>query len=390
MYEHQQIGCKRRKKHLRKLSVLLTVCLIIGTVFMSVYYRRWKTEIHIQQEWLDSVLIREKKWILQNQGSEGEIYMNGSKAGDINPYFACVAAVGLLAETENCPVSEEEIDAVRRYLNWHTRILRETDGKMGIYRKKSGKIVYVDKADSEDGYLGMYLWLMGKYLKKAGNAEKPEYYQEGIRIALDRIQNLMKNGTTQVSEENTTVYLMDNLEVWKGLYEFESSDSAEKNEVSVMCKDLQKQIEKVFWDEQRKRWKILQDSEQLHPEEFYPDAIAQIYPLIYGFPIKDKKEQKKLYQWFTEKFQWQTMNKQRKGFVWTMTGMAAAQLGDINNLRSLIKNYEAEYSSIRKYPLYTGEAGWICQECEKLYQLYEDSYLFFLPQLIQAKNKSTC
>ena len=25
----------------------------------------------------------------------------------------------------------------------------------------------------------------------------------------------------------------------------------------------------------------------------------------------------------------------------------------------------------RKYPLYTGEAGWICMECEKLYRLYE-------------------
>lgn len=24
-----------------------------------------------------------------------------------------------------------------------------------------------------------------------------------------------------------------------------------------------------------------------------------------------------------------------------------------------------------KYPLYTGEAGWICMECEKLYGLYE-------------------
>ena len=30
-------------------------------------------------------------------------------------------------------------------------------------------------------------------------------------------------------------------------------------------------------------------------------------------------------------------------------------------------NYETEYCKKRKYPLYTGEAGWICMECEKLY-----------------------
>ena len=37
----------------------------------------------------------------------------------------------------------------------------------------------------------------------------------------------------------------------------------------------------------------------------------------------------------------------------------------------LIGNYEAEYCENRKYPLYTGEAGWICMECGKLYGLYE-------------------
>ncbi len=54
-----------------------------------------------------------------------------------------------------------------------------------------------------------------------------------------------------------------------------------------------------------------------------------------------------------------------------MTGMAAAQMGDINNLVELIGNYETECCENRKYPLYTGEAGWICMECEKLYRLYE-------------------
>ena len=46
-------------------------------------------------------------------------------------------------------------------------------------------------------------------------------------------------------------------------------------------------------------------------------------------------------------------------------------MGDISNLEELIGNYETEYCKERKYPLYTGEAGWICMECEKLYGLYE-------------------
>ena len=42
-------------------------------------------------------------------------------------------------------------------------------------------------------------------------------------------------------------------------------------------------------------------------------------------------------------FQWQKLNKKRTGFLWAMTGMAAAQMGDINNLVELIGNYETEY-----------------------------------------------
>lgn len=49
------------------------------------------------------------------------------------------------------------------------------------------------------------------------------------------------------------------------------------------------------------------------------------------------------------------------------------RLQNINNLVELIENYETEYckGKERKYPLYTGEVGWICMECEKLYELYE-------------------
>ena len=49
------------------------------------------------------------------------------------------------------------------------------------------------------------------------------------------------------SEENTTVYLMDNLEVWKGLYELEHAGLKDMQAVSEMRKKLQAQIEKLFW-----------------------------------------------------------------------------------------------------------------------------------------------
>ena len=371
MHKHKQSQCKRKVKHRKSVMVLIIFCITVCIAFMFAYYQNLKKEIAVRQEWLETVLPREKKWILENQGPEGEIYMNGSKAGDVNPYFACMAALGLLAETKSCPVTETEQKAVGRYLDWHTGILLETDGKMGVYRKEGGKLTYKEKADSEDGYLGMYLFLMGKYLEKTESTDLPESWKKGIGLALKKIQSLMQDGMTQVSEENTTVYLMDNLEVWKGLYELELAGLEDTQTIREMRKKIQERIEKIFWDDANQRWRIIGNSDRYHQTEFYPDGVAQIYPLIYEFPVKEKKKQKVLYEQFTERFQWQKLK--RTGFVWAITGMAAAQMRDINNLVELVGNYETEYGKgkERKYPLYTGEAGWICMECEKLYGLYE-------------------
>ena len=137
MHEHKHNQCKRKVKHRKNVMKLIIFCITVGISLMFIYYQNLRKEIDARQKWLETVLTGEKKWILENQGPEGEFYMNGSKAGDVNPYFACMAALGLLAETKNCPITETEKKAVGRYLDWHIGILLETDGKMGIYRKKS-------------------------------------------------------------------------------------------------------------------------------------------------------------------------------------------------------------------------------------------------------------
>ena len=123
----------------------------------------------------------------------------------------------------------------------------ETDGKMGIYRKEGGELIYKEKADSEDGYLGMYLFLWENIWKRQKVQTCRKSWKNGISLALKKIQSLMQDGITQVSEENTTVYLMDNLEVWKGLYELELAGLEDTQAISEIRKKIQKQIEKIFW-----------------------------------------------------------------------------------------------------------------------------------------------
>ena len=129
----------------------------------------------------------EKKWILENQGPEGEFYMNGSKAGDVNPYFACMAALGLLAETKNCPITETEKKLLAGIWTGIPGFCWKQMEKWDLQERR-GKLIYKEKADSEDGYLGMYLFLMVKYLERQ-KVQTCRNTGKGISLALKKIQS---------------------------------------------------------------------------------------------------------------------------------------------------------------------------------------------------------
>ena len=117
----------------------------------------------------------------------------------------------------------------------------------------------------------MYLFLWENIWKKteyrpAGNTEK------GISLALKKIQSLMQDGITQVSEENTTVYLMDNL-AWKGLYELEHAGLKDAGN-PVKCAAATGTDRKAIWNDANQRWRIIENSDLYHQKEFYPDGVV--------------------------------------------------------------------------------------------------------------------
>lgn len=370
---------KGRKRICTIFIVFMVFVLIFGTV-IQIKTNNQKCEERMQA--IRQALTREKKWILKNQGEDGVIYMNGALAGDVNPYFSCQAALGLLAkcsDEKEIEKRETEIQSVLRYLNWHSEQLLETDGIMGIYRKNGDKIQIVAKADSVDAYLGVYLELLGKYLMATSSAKGLLWWREASDLAICKLEELMDDGLTRVSSENDTKYLMDNLEVWRGivvweecmrLYENTGISSALQDRVAAMRKTLEKKIPEIFWDKENGRWRVMAGDAEIKKDVFYPDGVAQIYPLIVGFPIKNLRIQKRLYRDFTESFQWQELMEKDTNFIWSMVGMSAAEVGDDEGLYKFLKSYERVVSISRKYPLYTGEAGWICREYERAYENY--------------------
>lgn len=378
------------------------ICIIAAVIFFlfmlaAAYYfadqsfmRRNREKYAMDLEWLASVISSEKQWIRQNQGGDGQIYMNGEKAGDINPYFSCHAALGLLESTGSLAPSDADIAAVRDYLNWHTARLIESGGITGTYRYTDGSLVRTKKADSVDAYLGTYLELLGKYALTCGSAKTLEHWDDGVSLAVSTLRKLTFGSLTNVSFKNDTQYMMDNLEVWKGLCVLESCFQAgvlpEKGlsqiraDADAMRQGLESAVTEVFWNGELGCWRVTPDDSGFDGEKFYPDGIAQIYPLIFGFPVENGERQAQLYRQFTDKFAWQEIRSDGKTFLWAMTSLAAANAGDTGTLKTFLKNYEEMTLRSRAYPLYTGEAGWVCRSSAALYKIYSaemNRHLFF-------------
>ena len=70
MHKHKQSQCKRKVKHRKNVMGLIIFCITVCIVFMFAYYQNLRKEISVRQEWLETVLTREQKWILENQGPE--------------------------------------------------------------------------------------------------------------------------------------------------------------------------------------------------------------------------------------------------------------------------------------------------------------------------------
>ena len=69
MHEHKQNQCKRKVKNRKNVVGLIIFCITVGIVFLYAYYQNLRKEIDARQKWLETVLIGEKRWILENQAS---------------------------------------------------------------------------------------------------------------------------------------------------------------------------------------------------------------------------------------------------------------------------------------------------------------------------------
>jgi hypothetical protein len=207
----------------------------------------------------------------------------------VQPYFANLYAVSLCRHGRH-------LDEVARYIDWYLDHLNEggRDGPAGTIddyvvhhgTRERSEGMY----DSADGYAGTFLLLLDAYERASGDAGLIASRLDDIRTVAGLLLSLQdEDGLVRVSPDDGTHYLMDNCEAYGGLVAWAAVERRlghpECRRYETAAERLRRAIMARLYDPVARRFLWAESDAALHAsswDTYYPDALAQLFPVLYG------------------------------------------------------------------------------------------------------------
>jgi len=243
-------------------------------------------------------------------------YVDGSGAitvqhqGDtVDPYFSLQAL--WLAQSQGMDVSAYALP-LAQWLDSQFRAI----GHLGRYCKTPTTWIWCKAPDADDSSLALWLDLLRHLPSSERNRINASALEARAWQDLQRLQD-MRLGIFKVSPHWTHGLFMDNLEVWS----------------TRPSPRLAQSIRNVFWDANKQLFRVSTQPEHPHPgNSFYPDATAQIYPLLVGYPLIPGGATPYYQNWMTlHRRSW--LAQIGHEFPWGLIAIVAWQQGDLDTVR---------------------------------------------------------
>lgn len=196
-----------------------------------------------------------------------------NKGDSADPYFAMQAL--MLAHENGMDVSAP----AEKFVNWLVP-RQKPDGTFDRFcRGADKKWVSCKTADADDSLLA--LWMKLLETMPAQLAKNPVWTKsyEISKVSLERLYQPSR-GVYMVSPVVLHGLFMDNLEVWSRMVHLKQPQQRADSD------KLARAIHDTFWDPVNKRFLVSTQLEQrAQKPAFYPDHVAQIFPLMFDFPL---------------------------------------------------------------------------------------------------------
>jgi hypothetical protein len=325
----------------------------------------------------------EAEWLWSQFLPNGAIafYYHDNGEVTVNPYFSTYAAIALTAYDG----SPEAGRRIKGFIEWyfsHMNTWKDDIVPGSIYdytvTMKNGAIVSeqsTGKYDSTDSYSAFFLRLLWDYAERYGDYELLKAHASEIKTLLNVIYLTRAHGYTFAKPADLHVYLMDNCEVYTGLTAAEKigeaiGDDCLTKKAARAADVYRTRFLKDWYRGGRFTYQMLAlpvwgyvDADPLFSwDYFYPDAAAQVYPVLWDVISPDSPEAKLVYENFCKSWSWETMEYVRSGaevYYWGALALAAAKMGDEARVNTYLHYYRLHVSPERAYPLYCFDSAMV-------------------------------
>jgi len=280
----------------------------------------------------------------------------------LNPYFTNLALPALLL----C----DEHESVKRYIDWFFTNLHP-DGYINDFAlTPGGKELDTGKRDSEDSYIATFFTLIRQYQELTGDTETLLPRTDALKVMLSALLSLQqKDGLTWAKSSYRVKYLMDNCEVWKGLYDasalFSTLGEAESARLAAEGAIRCKQGILGKWSRLRQSFACY-DYTYPRWNKWYPDATSQAFPVVFGVLSPLDRESQVLYDKLITHFPHFSAFQTGDMYPWMVIGRFAALMGDEKRVQQMLSMAEELYIFGPRHPYWLlHEAGFYIQLVKK-------------------------
>ncbi|MDQ5896288.1 MAG: hypothetical protein RLZZ592_2731 [Pseudomonadota bacterium] len=189
--------------------------------------------------------------------------------------------------------------------------------------------------DATDSTIASMFLLAQAYLRHGGDAallRDPAVEQAFRRAATTLAQLQQPDGLSHAKRDHPASYLMDAVEVaagWRALAELQQSVWRQPA-VAALSRERELRtrqgIEQVLWQPAARRWRTSADAGPVDASRWYPDVMAQAWPLLWSPPEDTRTRAQAQDAWTgvaTRWTDWPRRNVDPAGFWWPAAAVAA-------------------------------------------------------------------
>lgn len=251
------------------------------------------------------------------------------KGDTTDPYFAMQAL--LLAHDNGLDISAP----ATKFANWLVTH-QKPDGTFDRFCLSTAKTwVACKTADADDSLLALWMRLLDTMPEQLSKNPVWTKSYTTSKKALDYLYQPSR-GVYMVSPVYLHGLFMDNLEVW-------SLKAHLKQSRPGALDKLAQDIYKTFWQPVNKNFLVsTQLEQQTQKPQFYPDHVAQIFPLLVDFPVLPQNAKLYYKNWMqVHRAEW--LRQGEIDYPWGLIAVLALRQGDESSARCWLR----ETSSMR-------------------------------------------